>query len=117
LHSGPERVWLGVVVIVLTVLAMSTADMMVKLFSSSLPLWQIYVVRSLIVIPILAGFAIFRREAIRITSISRGWVAVRSLLLAFMYIFIYAAAPVLSLSVIAATLYTGPLFIALSRRC
>jgi drug/metabolite transporter (DMT)-like permease len=104
---------LGIVVIVLTVFAMSTADMIVKLFSASLPLWQIYVVRSLIVIPILAGFAIFRRDAIPITPISPGWVAVRSLLLAFMYIFIYAAAPVLSLSVIAATLYTGPLFIAL----
>lgn len=104
---------LGIVIIVLTVFAMSTADMIVKLFSSALPLWQIYVVRSLIVIPILAGFAIFRRDAIRITPVSPGWVAVRSLLLAFMYIFIYAAAPVLSLSVIAATLYTGPLFIAL----
>ena len=101
------------VIIVLTVFAMSTADMIVKLFSSSLPLWQIYVVRSLIVIPILGAFAIFRRDAIRITPISPGWVALRSLLLAFMYIFIYAAAPVLSLSVIAATLYTGPLFIAL----
>jgi drug/metabolite transporter (DMT)-like permease len=107
----------GIVIIVLTVFAMSTADMIVKLFSASLPLWQIYVVRSLIVIPILAAFAIFRREAIRITPVSHAWVAVRSLLLAFMYIFIYAAAPVLSLSVIAATLYTGPLFIALSRRC
>lgn len=103
----------GIVIIVLTVFAMSTADMIVKLFSASLPLWQIYVVRSLIVIPILAAFAIFRREAIRITPVSQAWVAVRSLLLAFMYIFIYAAAPVLSLSVIAATLYTGPLFIAL----
>jgi drug/metabolite transporter (DMT)-like permease len=35
------------------------------------------------------------------------------MLLAFMYIGIYAAVPVLSLSVIAAALYTGPLFIAL----
>ena len=103
----------GIVIIVLTVFAMSTADMIVKLFSSSLPLWQIYVVRSLIVIPILAAFPILRREAIRISPISFRWVAVRSLLLAFMYIFIYAAAPVLSLSVIAATLYTGPLFIAI----
>ncbi|HEX6102437.1 MAG TPA: DMT family transporter [Alphaproteobacteria bacterium] len=113
MHSRPERVWLGIVIIVLTVFAMSTADMIVKLFSAALPLWQIYVVRSLMVIPMLAAFAIFRRGAIRITPISPGWVALRSLLLAFMYIFIYAAAPVLSLSVIAATLYTGPLFIAL----
>jgi hypothetical protein len=64
----------GIVIIVLTVFAMSTADMIVKLFSSALPLWQIYVVRSLIVIPILAGFAIFRRDAIRITPVSPdGW--------------------------------------------
>lgn len=109
----PENIALGVVVIVFTVFAMSTADAIVKYFSSDFPLWQIYVVRSLIVIPILIAITLFGRQPVRIGPGAKGWVLLRSMLLAFMYIGIYAAAPVLSLSVIAASLYTGPLFIAL----
>jgi len=108
-----ESVMLGVLAIVLTVFAMSTADAIVKYVSSAFPLWQIYVVRSLVVIPILAAVSVLGPQPVRIGPKSKGWTILRSLLLAFMYIGIYAAAPVLSLSVIATSLYTGPLFIAL----
>jgi drug/metabolite transporter (DMT)-like permease len=77
------------------------------------PLWQIYVVRSLVVIPLLTAISLFDRQPERIAPKSKGWAFLRGMLLALMYIAIYAAVPVLSLSVIAASLYTGPLFTAL----
>jgi drug/metabolite transporter (DMT)-like permease len=96
---------------------MSFADVVVKYVSSGFPLWQIYVVRSLVVIPILVAVALLGPQPVRIGPKSRFWAFLRSLLLALMYIAIYAAVPVLSLSVIAAALYTGPLFIALFSAC
>jgi drug/metabolite transporter (DMT)-like permease len=108
-----ENIALGAVVIVLTVFAMSTADALIKYVSAAFPLWQIYVVRSLVVIPVLSGIALFvpRPAPMRLTA--PGWSFLRGLMLALMYIAIYAAIPVLSLPTIAASLYTAPLFIAL----
>lgn len=107
-----DNVVSGIVLIVLTVFAMSTADATIKYFSATFTLWQVFVVRSLIVIPVLIGILAFagHRGAI---VFSGGWPFLRGMLLAFMYIAIYAAIPVLSLSTIAASLYTAPLFIAL----
>jgi drug/metabolite transporter (DMT)-like permease len=110
--SRPDPVALGVVAILLTVFAMSVGDAIVKYVSTSFPLWQIYVVRSLVVIPVLTALSIFGGVA-RIEPKSKGWVFLRGMLLALMYVAIYAAVPVLSLSVLAAALYTGPLFMAL----
>jgi drug/metabolite transporter (DMT)-like permease len=109
----PQNVALGVVVIVLTVFAMSFADAVVKHVSAAFPLWQIYVVRSLVVIPILTAVAMLGPRPIPIRPKAKAWAFLRGLLLAIMYIAIYAAVPVLGLSVIAASLYTAPLFIAL----
>ena len=112
-RKRPEEVTVGVITIIATVLAMSFADAIVKYVSADFPLWQIYVVRSLVVIPMLLAISLFGRQPVRLRPVARGWTVLRSLLLALMYIAIYAAAPVLSLSVIAASLYTAPLFIAL----
>jgi drug/metabolite transporter (DMT)-like permease len=111
--SRSENVTLGVIVITLTVFAMSVADAIVKYVSADFPLWQIYVVRSLVVIPILTAMSLFAHQPVRIGPKAKGRAFLRGMLLAFMYIAIYAGVPVLSLSVIAASLYTGPLFIAL----
>jgi drug/metabolite transporter (DMT)-like permease len=108
-----ENIAMGVIVIILTVFAMSTADAVIKYVSSTFPLWQIYVVRSLVVIPVLSAFALFFPRPALIKSMATGWSFLRGVLLALMYIAIYAAIPVLSLSTIAASLYTAPLFIAL----
>jgi drug/metabolite transporter (DMT)-like permease len=103
---------LGVVTIVATVFAMSFADAVVKYVSAELPLWQIFVMRSLVVIPLLVALPLFGRPT-PVRPKSLFWTFLRGLLLVMMYVAIYAAAPVLSLSVIAAAFYTGPLFIAL----
>lgn len=111
-HIPPEHFLTGILVIIATVFAMSFADAIVKYVSAAFPLWQIYVLRSLLVIPALAAIAWLRRDVGSMAFASAGWAFLRGLLLAFMYIAIYAAIPVLSLSVIAASLYTAPLFIA-----
>jgi len=98
----------GIVVIVLTVAAMALTDAFVKFSSAGLSLWQIYVLRSLLAIPalLLLSRGVFRPAA-------PVWVALRSLALVAMYLAIYAAIPIIDLSVVAASLYTGPLFIVL----
>jgi drug/metabolite transporter (DMT)-like permease len=111
-RTRPEKVALGVVTIVATVFAMSFADAVVKYVSAELPLWQIFVMRSLVAIPLLVALPLFGRP-VPVRPKSQFWTFLRGLLLVMMYIAIYAAAPVLSLSVIAAAFYTGPLFIAL----
>ncbi len=98
----------GIFVIVLTVAAMALTDAFVKFSSADLSLWQIYVLRSLLAIPALLLLA---RGAFR--PADPVWVALRSLALVAMYLAIYAAIPIIDLSVVAASLYTGPLFIVL----
>jgi drug/metabolite transporter (DMT)-like permease len=109
----PEQLSIGVATILATVLAMSFADAVIKYASADFTLWQIYVLRSLLVIPALLAISLAGRRPLRLGWGSNRWIYLRSLLLALMYIAIYAAIPVLSLPVIAASLYTGPLFIAL----
>ncbi len=107
-----ENIPLGIAVIIATVFSMAFADAVVKYVSSELPLWQIFVVRSLIALPVLIALcSIFHNG--NINPKDAGWTIFRSFLLAFMYIAIYAAAPIVSLTVIAASLYTSPLFITL----
>ena len=108
-----DAVFLGVSVIVATVFTMAFTDAIIKYVSSDFPLWQIFVVRSLAAMPILLAIVLCGSQPADIRPRSAAWTLTRSLLLVFMYVAIYAAAPLLSLSVIAASLYTGPIFVAL----
>jgi drug/metabolite transporter (DMT)-like permease len=96
----------GVMAILATVFAMALADAVVKLSSGGMSLWQIWVLRSALVIPVLLPLA---RKALWPEGLR--WVLLRSAFLGLMYLGIYAAIPFLDLSVIAAALYTAPLFI------
>lgn len=98
----------GIITIVLTVFAMALTDAFVKFASADMTLWQIYVCRSVLALPVLALLA-----KGRVWPKAVGWVTLRSLALVAMYLAIYAAIPLLDLSVVAAALYTGPLFIVL----
>jgi len=100
-------------VIVLTVFLMSLQDAIIKYASSDLTLWQIYVLRSTLAIPLLFAISAFSQSLVEIVPRSIGWTATRALLLVLMYFCIYAAAPVLSLAILGAAFYTGPLFITL----
>jgi len=97
--------------VVIAVLALSLGDAIIKLTGVSLPLWQMYILRSAFALPVL-GLVAFLRPRVPIDSVV--WVTVRSrsLLLVAMWLCYYAALPHVSLSVAAAAYYTAPIFIA-----
>jgi drug/metabolite transporter (DMT)-like permease len=104
---------LAVFSIIFAVLALSMGDAVIKYFSASFSLWQIYVVRSLIAAPILIAVIKFREPTLSLKPVSISWTAIRSLLLGVMWVAYYAALPHIKLSVAAAVFYTIPLFITL----
>ena len=108
-----DNVPLGVSVIVGTVLALSFGDALIKSLGGggTLGLWQLFAVRSVLAIPVLLLGALALVPRDRLVPRSLGWVAVRSGLLAAMWIAYYAALPLLPLAVAAAAYYTLPLFI------
>lgn len=112
-----ENVVLGVVVIVATGLAMAFADALVKWLTGEFTLWQLYVLRSFVAIPILIGLLLLQRQPLTARMRPIGWAVLRSVLLMMMWVAFYAALPVVSLPVVAAAYYTGPLFITLFSAC
>lgn len=108
LSSRPQRTALGVATILVTVLAMAFGDALVKAVSAQFSLWQIYLLRSLLALPLLI---LLLRGAVRPRA--PGWVVLRSLCLLLMWLAFYGALPLTSLAVVAAAFYSGPLFITL----
>lgn len=104
---------LAVGTILITVLALSLGDALIKLSSGNFVIWQIFVLRSVITIPCLVVFMRLKDPAtLRIPS-AISWTIVRSLLLVSMWIAYYVALPHMALSAAAAALYTLPIFITL----
>jgi len=99
----------AIAAVVIAVLALSLGDAIIKLTGVSLPLWQMYILRSAFALPIL-GLVALQRPRVPIDSLA--WVTVRSLLLVIMWLCYYSALPHVSLSVAAAAYYTAPIFIA-----
>lgn len=108
-----ESAALGIIVIVVTAFAMAFGDAFVKYISADFTIWQIFVLRSVVAIPLALVLLSFGRRPLNIRPRSIGWTFLRSALLVMMWIAFYAALPVLSLPVVAAAYYTGPLFITL----
>jgi drug/metabolite transporter (DMT)-like permease len=108
----PDNLPLAVGVILVTVLALSLGDALIKLTSSSFVIWQIFVIRSLIVIPCLLTLLLIRPGRLRLPA-ATGWVALRSAMLVAMWICYYLALPHLSLPAAAAAYYTLPIFLTL----
>lgn len=102
----------GIMLIVGAVFLLALTDALVKYLSDSMSLWQLYVIASLLSLPVLGGLLI-GTSGPRPHVKSLRWVAIRSLLLLFMWIAYYAALPLIPLSVAAVAIYTTPLFIAL----
>lgn len=106
-----DNIPLAVGVIILTVLALSLGDALIKLTSGSFVIWQIFVIRSLIVIPVLL-VVLASKARLRLPDAIR-WVALRSLMLIGMWVCYYLSLPELTLSAAAAAYYTLPIFITL----
>ena len=113
-ETRPQRVALGALFIVFAVFLMAVQDAAIKLASSEITLWQLYVLRGLFAVPLLLAIAWFKGTAAASLARAFGtWPLLRAGLLVLMYISIYAALPVLPLAVVAGGMYTSPLFIAL----
>lgn len=104
---------LAVLVIVGTVLLLTLGDAAIKGFSADLRLWQIFVLRSLMVLPVLYVIQRMIVGTVRLWPKAPGWTALRSLMLSLMWVAYYTSLPHLDLSVAAAAYYTLPIFITL----
>lgn len=90
----------------------SIGDALVKTLTNDISVWQLYVMRALIALPLLATLIATKRRTAR--RLHRpGWLVVRSLLMVAMWVFFYAALPTVGLAVASAGLYTFPLFLVL----
>ena len=91
--------------------ALSLGDAMIKQQSASFVLWQIFVMRSIIVLPFLVYLVRLESCSISLRPLHAGWTLLRSLALVSMWIFYFAALPHIELATAAAAYYTLPLFI------
>ncbi len=112
-YSDGDNIKLAVFAILLTVFALSLGDALIKQISADFPLWQIFVLRSIIAIPVLIAVIKARYQSVSLKPLNVGWTALRSLMLTFMWVAYYTALPHVALSVAAAVYYTLPLFITL----
>jgi drug/metabolite transporter (DMT)-like permease len=108
-----DNIKLAIGAILFTSCALSLGDAVIKQISAGFLLWQIFLVRSAIAIPVLVAIAMSRQQPVSLMPIALGWTAVRSMMLAVMWVAFYAALPHVALSVAAAVYYTLPLFITL----
>lgn len=104
----------GVALIIAAALSISIQDVVFKLFSSELTLWQIFALRGVLVIPIL--FAVLWARGTH-QGVARAalvkWPLLRSVSIATSFLAFYAAIPFLSLSTVGAANYIAPIFVTL----
>ena len=93
---------------------MSIQDALFKYFSADLSLWQVFTLRGLFALPLLFIVALVQGQQRKIwSSALRKWPLLRSLFMTLQFIAFYSAIPFLSLSAVAAGIYTGPVFVTL----
>jgi drug/metabolite transporter (DMT)-like permease len=96
----------GVVTIVATVFAMALTDAIIKLSSSEMTLWQIWILRSAIVVPILLV-----ATKGRVCPPGTGWIIARGVALVVQYLCYYAVLPLIDMALAGAAAYIAPFFI------
>lgn len=112
--ARPQNIARGITLIVATAFVISIQDVLFKLFSTQLSLWQIFTVRALLAFPLILALAWVRgiQRSILVDAM-RKWTLLRSLFLTLMIVAFYSAIPFLSLSTIGAANYIAPILIAL----
>lgn len=85
---------------------MALTDAIIKLSSSGMTLWQIWVLRSALVVPIL----LIATKG-QVFGPGTGWIAARSLALVVQYLCLYAVLPLIDMALAGAAFYTAPFFI------
>lgn len=96
----------GVPAILIAVFAMALTDAIIKLSSSGMVLWQIWILRSVLVLPVL--FLLARG---RIAGPGTAWAVLRSAALVAQYLCLYAVLPLIDMALAGAAFYVAPFFI------
>lgn len=101
----------AVVVILFTVFTLAFGDALIKATSATFTLWQIFLLRSLVVVPVL--FLVIDRFTVGpcVIPIQPFWTILRSVLLTLMWVSYYFSLSHIELSIAAAAYYTLPIFI------
>lgn len=95
-------------------LVTSIQDVVFKLFSNELTLWQIFALRGLLAVPLLMGLSWV--QGIRggvLTDALKMWPLIRAFFLTLLFVAFYAAVPFVSLSTLGAGTYIAPIFVTL----
>ena len=117
-QARPERTALGVSLIVSSVFLMSIQEALFKSFSADLSLWQVFTLRGLLALPMLVivawvqGLRSGQWSGLWSGALQK-WPLLRSLFMSLMFVAMYAAIPFISLSTVAAGIYTAPVFVTL----
>lgn len=110
----PQDIKRGVLLIILAAFSISVQDVVFKLFSSQLTLWQIFALRGLLVIPMLLAVLRARGAHRGVARAAFGkWPLLRSVFITTSFLAFYAAIPFLSLSTVGAAYYIAPIFVTL----
>ena len=112
--ARPQLVVRGVTFIVAAMFLTSVQDVVYKLFSSDLTLWQIFALRGLLALPLLLALAGLQgmRSGVLLEAL-RTWTLLRSLFMTVTFLAFYGAIPFLSLSTLGAANYIAPIFVTL----
>lgn len=111
--TAPDRLSAGIALVLASTLLTALQEATIKFASSDMTLWQIYVLRSSFLIPVLLIIAtLWRSPQDRWTTALRSWPMARAVMFVMMYFSMYSVLPYLHLSTIAAGVYTAPLFVA-----
>nr|WP_282449504.1 DMT family transporter [Roseibium sp. CAU 1639] len=104
----------GVALIIAAALTISLQDVVFKIFSSELSLWQIFALRGILAIPLLM-VVLWMRGAHRgvVHMALQKWPLLRAVFITTTFLAFYAAIPFLSLSTVGAANYIAPIFVAL----
>ena len=109
----PDNLKLAIGAIVVACFALSLGDALIKQQSVEFVLWQIFVLRSIIVLPFLIYLVRFHGQADPVMPRQLGWTLLRSLVLVSMWVAYFIALPQVEFAVAAAAYYTLPIFISL----
>ncbi len=112
-EATPQNVTSGVLLIITTALLISLQDVVFKLFSSRLTLWQIFAMRGIFTLPLLLLIGGMRgrlRSTFRLAYTL--WPLARGLCLTLTFLTFYAAIPFISLATAGAAIYIAPILIA-----
>jgi drug/metabolite transporter (DMT)-like permease len=113
-YARPQNVARGVSLILAAALTISIQDVVFKLFSGELTLWQIFALRGALAIPLLLALCWIRgvqRGVVR--AAFEKWSLLRAAFITTTFLAFYAAIPFLSLSTVGAANYVAPIFVTL----